>query len=253
LRPAPEDIAILERAVWRWHMAQSSSSVSALLLGVTAEIASLRWPRAVRLIAADHSLAMIRGLWPGAALGFPALCAEWDALPLGDASQDLVAGDGCLSTLIYPGGYESVVRELGRVVRAGGMLALRFFTRPAISEPLDAAFADLRAGRIGNFHVFKWRLAMALHGTLEQGVRLADIWNAWHAQVPDPGALSAQLGWPLPAVLTIDVYREVATRYTFPTLAEVRAVLSGAFAEVECTVPRYELGERCPTVIFARR
>ena len=50
-------------------------------------------------------------------------------------------------------------------------------------------------------------------------------------------------------VNTIHNYREVATRYSFPTLAEARA-LAGDFEIVATHVPAYELGERCPTLIM---
>jgi hypothetical protein len=253
LRPVPEDIAVLERAVARKHAARALTTTSALLLGVTAEIAAMNWPPGARLIAVDHSLGMIEGLWRGDVTGYPALCAEWTRLPLADASQDVIVGDGCFSTLLYPRGYEAMVRELRRVLNGAGMLALRFYVRPEMGELLEAVFDDLKAGCIGNFHVFKWRLAMALHGTLEQGVKLADIWQAWHEHVPDRDALAASLGWRIEVARTIDVYRDVATRYTFPTLAEVRTALSPAFVEADCVVPHYELGERCPTLIFARR
>jgi hypothetical protein len=98
--------------------------------------------------------------------------------------------------------------------------------------------------------VFKWRLAMALHGGLEEGVRLADIWDAWHAAVPRPDELARRLGWPLPEILTMDDFRNVQARYTFPTLAEVRAFAAARFEERGCHFPEYELGERCPTLVL---
>jgi hypothetical protein len=52
-----------------------------------------------------------------------------------------------------------------------------FFLRPEKGEKTDSVFDELRAGRIGNFHIFKWRLAMSMHGAIEDGVRLGDIWD----------------------------------------------------------------------------
>jgi hypothetical protein len=118
---------------------------------------------------------------------------------------------------------------------------------------VDIVVDDLMHGHIGNFHVFKWRLAMALHGSLEEGVRLADIWDTWRAVVPEPEALTARLGWSREIMSTIDNYRDVKSRYTFPTLTEVRAAMSAAFIEVESFFPRYELGDRCPTLVFLPR
>ncbi|HTM23481.1 MAG TPA: class I SAM-dependent methyltransferase [Kofleriaceae bacterium] len=245
LRPSPADLAVFSAAV-------HTPAPRALLLGVTPEIATMAWPPGTALLAVDHSPAMIRRVWPGRRAGAAVVCASWTALPTADASFDLVIGDGCFTPLPYPEVQRQVLAAVHRVLRAGARFVGRFFVRPEHPEPLAAVVDDLRRGAIGNFHVFKWRLAMALHGDLDQGVRLADVWTAWRAAVPDPAALAAARGWPPPVVATIDAYREVTTRYTFPTLTELRAQLTAAaFTELACHVPAYELGDRCPTLICA--
>ena len=45
-----------------------------------------------------------------------------------------------------------------------GLFAVRTLIRPDEPEPVAVVLDNLRAGRIGNFHVFKWRLNMARHG-----------------------------------------------------------------------------------------
>ena len=130
------------------------------------------------------------------------------------------------------------------------MLSVRFYVRPERPEAPGRIFDDLEQGRIGSFHVFKWRLAMALHRGLEEGARVADVWKAWSERVPDAGALARRTGWPMEVIRTMDAYRDVPATYTFPTLEEARATLSGAFDEIDCRFPTYELGERCPTLSF---
>ena len=127
---------------------------------------------------------------------------------------------------------------------------MRYFTRPEKSESLAQVFDDLFAARIGNFHVFKWRLAMALHGPVEQGVAVGDIWEAFTDAVSDRDALAAQLGWTRASIDTIDAYREVRTPYIFPTLTEIKAASAPYFGELSMDVPYYELGERCPLVCY---
>jgi hypothetical protein len=126
---------------------------------------------------------------------------------------------------------------------------MRYFVRPERSETQGAVVDDLWQGRIGNFHIFKWRLAMALHGSLEEGVRLGDIWSAWHEAVPDPARLAARLGWRKEVINTISNYRDVDTCYSFPTLEEARALV-GDFEIVSTRIPDYELGQRCPTLVM---
>lgn len=251
LRPTAQDVALLERLLRDWWAGRDTGAPQALLLGVTPEIASMDWPAGTRLLAVDRCQGMIAGVWQAPALAQAEVqCADWLDLPLPDHSRDLAVGDGCFTLLPYPDGYQALFGSLRRVLRDDGLLVMRFFVRPPQAESGDRVFDDLLAGRIGNFHVFKWRLAMALHGSSEQGIRLADIWDAWHDAGIDTAALAARLGWMPESIATIDVYRDVQTRYTFPTLDEVRAIAADCFAEQSCHVGDYELAERCPTLTF---
>jgi hypothetical protein len=108
-------------------------------------------------------------------------------------------------------------------------------------------FDDLLSGRIGNFHVFKWRLAMALHGSLAEGVVVGAIWEEWHRRKIPAADLSRALGWPVAAINTIDSYRGSDMHYTFPTLEEVSGIAGEYLDEEARYFMTYELGERCPT------
>ena len=212
----------------------------------------MRWPAGTRVLAVDQSRAMIGAVWPGARLGFSAACARWTELPLSAASRDIAIGDGCFSSL-SGAAYGAMTRSVRRVLRPAGLFVMRFFNRPEESESATRVFADLSEGRIGSFFAFKWRLAMALHGALAEGVRLGDIWDAWHAAIPEPDRLASRLGWPLEKLSMMDAYRESDVRFTFPTLAEARAALRPEFDEIACRFGGYELGERCPTLVLRPR
>ncbi len=254
LRPCAEDIHFMEQAVNGYCVSVECVLPRAILLGVTPEIARMQWPPATQLLAVDNNEDVIAHVWPGnPALDAKAVCGDWTKLPVDDASCDVVVGDGCFITLQYPEGYAAVISEIRRVLKPGRMFAIRVFIRPDAPESLTAVFKDLRAGRIGSFHAFKWRLAMALHTDLRQGVRLADIWNAWNKEVPEPDVLARTLNWPIETIGTIDAYRGLDTPYTYPTMSEFRHALSAQFSETVCFHPRYELGQRCPTFWFTAR
>lgn len=245
LRPGVADIAVLEAAI-ALAAAERPSGVRALLLGVTPEIAACRWPARTELLAVDSSLAMVRAVWPGSGrCAAAAVVGDWQALPLSDASREIVAADGCFVVLPYPSGYDGVLAAVHRVLRPGGLFAIRWFLQAAAPETTGAVIDDLRGGRIGNFHVFKWRLAMSLQPDLRTGVRLADVWSAWHAAVPDPARLCRALGWAAAEVGTIDAYRDARARYSFPSIDEARMAFAPYFDELRMHVPDYELGERC--------
>jgi len=251
LRPSADDEVLLSRVVETWPRNRAHT---VLLLGVTPEVAHAPWPSRTRLVAIDHSFAMIKAIWAGAATNPAfAVCADWRSLPVAKGACDLIVGDGSLNVFARGAEHHALARALREAIAPDGRLVLRLFVRPDRAEPVETVIADLVAGRIRSFHAFKWRLAMAVHGDHGDGVRLADIWRAWHDAVPDPAALADRLGWSRDVVGTIDAYRDSPTRYTFPTHAEIAAALAPLFKEIERLVPPYEIGDRCPSFIFAPR
>jgi hypothetical protein len=226
---------------------------SALLLGVTPEIAEMNWPSPCQLVAVDKSEGMVSGVWPGDTPTRRATVGDWLELELAEAPFDLAVGDGVFSILDFPQGYARLAAALAGVVKSGGLLSLRLFCRPQPSEALTQVFGDLFSGAIGNFHIFKWRLAMALQGDATRGVRLADIWSAFREHARGVTEVAERCGWPEPVVGTIEGYRDVEDRYTFSTEREVVDSLAGGFEHIETWRPSYELGERCPHLTFRRR
>jgi SAM-dependent methyltransferase len=222
-------------------------------MGVTPELCSLPTGERSRVIAVDRSVEMIRSVWPGRLRPRDeVLCADWRWLPIEAETIDLVLSDGCLSTLSYPSGYSDVCAELHRVLRDGGRCVVRCFVQPDRPERADDVLAGLADGRAGGFHAFKWRLAMALQPDAETGVVLADVWDAFHDADGDLDAVSLRCGWPIAEVRTIDAYRSLEARYSFPRLGDLRALFVDAgFSVLEVSRGSYELGDRCPTVVLA--
>lgn len=243
LRPSAADVAIMQGVV------AAAGVRRGLILGVTPELVTLRWPAGTAVVAIERAREVIDSIFPAGAPGATALQADWRALPCAAGALDVVLGDGSLSNLRFPDGYRALAAELRRVLAPGGQVALRLFAAPARREPLAAVAADLHAGRIGSINALKWRLAMAVQPD-DHNLPVGEILRAFDAVVPDRAALTARLGWARALLDSVDVYRGSALVYSFPTLAEVRAALAPALEEVACRVPDYELGDRCPTLVL---
>lgn len=242
MRPAGEDLDIVTQA-----LAGQQHVKNALVLGVTPDYAGLAWPAGTQLFALDRTFPMIGLVWPRAA--GPVACGDWQKMPLARASIDVALGDGCATTLAYPEGCRAFFAELRRVLSPSGLLVLRCFVRPDEPEAPAAVFEALRAKRIGSFHYFKWRLVTSLQASPEEGVRLGAVWERWKQEVPDAEALAREQGWPADLVQGIDAYRDVAARYSFPTLDEMKRVLAPGFRLRACRFAGYELAERFPTLL----
>jgi hypothetical protein len=239
-------------AIDEWRRRAGGGDPTILLLGVTPELCGIDAPVG-RVIATDRSLDMIRGVWPGRVrTRDAALAADWRALPIAAGSIDVALADGCLTNLPFPSGYAAVGSELRRTLAEGGLWIVRCFVQTQSPESVADVLSDLSTGRVGGFHAFKWRLAMALQADPRAGVVLGDVWNALSAAEPDLDALAGRCGWTIESVRTIDAYRGLATRYSFPSLAEMRAAIADAgFSILDVVTPGYELGDRCPTIVAA--
>jgi hypothetical protein len=125
---------------------------------------------------------------------------------------------------------------------------LRDYVQNKFGDKLKAVNESFR--KDGPCYIFKFRLAMALQGDAAEGISVGDVWESWHAQGHDADELAAQLNWQPEILQTIDAYRGMAARYTFPTLDEVESVLSPWFERVEQYQHDYEFGENCPTLVL---
>ena len=247
LRPCPEDISVMEEQVAQWVDSASADECNVLLCGVTPEIVNMKWPAGTRLWAVEISRAMIEEVWPDSGPETrQAFQAEWTRLPFRPESFDIVIGDGCLTSLIHPQQQMLFLESIKGVLRSNGLMIMRFFVQKSVPEPPAAVFSDLKDGRVGSFHAFKWRLAMALQETSGEGVRVDKIWRSWdEAGLPTP--------WTAQDVDTIKTYRGSDHRLTFTNLSEIRDLFSPLFLERFCSVPEYELGERCPILVHSPR
>jgi SAM-dependent methyltransferase len=245
LRPHTDDIAIVRD----WLDTTTAPGARGALLGVTPELAQATAHRAI--VAIDRERAMIDLLQR--AIPFEsarAIQGDWLALPLAARSLAFALGDGSFNLLRYPRDYHALFGELRRVMCEDAALIVRVFARPDAEETCAAVLAAAFAGRIGNFHAFKWRFAMALVArNRHPDIGVADIHREFDAWVPDRDALALGAGWTRAAIDTIDVYRGSDAVYSFPTLEEWRVVAARHGRELACAHGRYELAERCPLLL----
>jgi len=254
LLPTRADIAYMEGAVAARAARHPARPMGAVLLGVTPQIAAMRWPPGASLLAVDNSFPMVQAVWPRNLPGSRvAVCADWSALPLSDSSCDVVIGDGSFSCVRYPHGLRAVAAEARRILRAGGRLMVRSFIRPAVQQRPQDVLVDLLRGVIPSFHGFKLRLLMALQESTERGVAVDAVYRFWASQRIDEAALVAQTGWDAKAVRTMELYCGKDTVHSFPTLVELRSVLAEFFAETAISTPSQTVGGCCPIWIAASR
>jgi SAM-dependent methyltransferase len=253
LRPGAQDVSIVADVIARWSR-DHGTPPRALICGVTPELYRLPWPAGARVRAIDRARPMIDAVWPGPR--GDVVCADWTAMPLANGSADVVLCDGGVHLVPFGAPRDAFARELARVVAPRGLFVARLFVPPARRESSDAVLRDLLDAKIASLNVLKLRLGMALQTSVAEGVQLSRVWDALHAVAPDHGQFAARLGWTVDHLRAIDTYRDCPARYHFQSVDDVRDLLfegtGGRFALASVSVPTYDLGDRCPTVVFRR-
>lgn len=252
IRPHPADVRLFETCV----EACRRGPLAGLLLGVTPELASMRWPERSRFVSVDRSIEAVRRIWTRGHALVPAsvVLAEWERMPLADGSVDVVVGDGCLTALGPAPAQIVVLRELMRVLKPGGRFIQRLFAAPEVREDPAVVLEDVRQQRIGVFDAFKWRLLMATPAGADQAVRVGDAYEIWAGSGIDPGWLARVTGWPRAHIDTFEHFRNSDARLGFAPVSQVLALLEPFFDLVEVVSPKgYELAEQCPIIVMERR
>jgi len=252
--PSREDVIWYEARAGENAMSLAGRPLQALLLGVTPAIAAMRWPDSTLLTAVDWSQGMIRHVWPRQSVPAHAraVCADWRQLPIATGSIDLVVGDGCYSVLRLADA-ALLNREVHRALRPDGLYCQRCFRQPERPISIPQLFDQLFAGRMRNLDLFRWLLAMAVHGTSTDGVDLRHVWQVWYEHVPDPAAMRERFGWADEALANFKFWQENGGRFSFPSQAELRELAEPCFELIASETPRYEMGECFPRLVMRAR
>ncbi len=253
LRPSREHVCLMEDTVSRHAAECRGRDLRALLLGVTPDVVRMNWPRGTSLVAVDSSWDMVRELWPGDVPGLRrVVCGDWLSLPLPNGSCDVVLGDGSVLCLSWPDGLGALGAELRPRLSEGAIVVLRCYIQPAAQERPDQVFDDVFRGAIPTFDLMRLRLAMAMQPNARTGVAVADVYELWRRRT-DGRSMPRIPGWEPRILEAIEYYNGADTVYTFPTLAEFRAVMLDLYDEVSVTYLSGPGGELCPMLVLKPR
>lgn len=253
LTPALEDIAWYEAKIADCARSVGGRPLRAILLGVTPGIAAMRWPKGTRLLAVDWAQGMVEHVWPRA--GFPehadVVRADWRELPLAEGSVDLVVGDGCYSAMSSLAHARRLNQEMQRVLRPGGWYCLRSFCRSEQAPSIEAFFTELEAGSVQNLDLFRWRLAIAVHGDSRDGVVLGKVWQVWRDHIGR--VRSDPRRWSEHQRINMARWEGVEARFLFPSAGELRGLAEPGFDLLAYELPSYECAEHFPRLLMRAR
>lgn len=250
LKPAPEDVALFQAGVDA--AARQAGTLRALILGVTVELARLRWPEGTELDAVDRSASMIANVWPGAPER--AHQASWTDLPFAAGSRDLVLCDGGLAMIDPPGLLGDLAVELARVMAPGARFVTRLYTPGRREDTVEDVLTSMDRGEVPSLNALKLQLWAAMQRDAATGVRPRDVRQILLDHAGSWSAMAKATGWPLDHVAALDAHRDSTAVYHLVDADEVAAVFegTGAFTRVSVEEPAYALGDCCPVVTFVR-
>lgn len=254
LVPCREDIDMYEHAIAAYSESPQPRGIDALMLGVTPALALMRWPPRTRITAVENSPAVIRALWPGDIPDVRKVkCANWFAALHGRKSCDIVVGDGSLAACRFPFEVRALSHSIRELLTDKGILVVRSYVRPPVPEAVEDVFRALLGGAAMSVDCFKLRLWLAMQQSATEGVAVREAAEILEDYRLDPKTMEERLGWTEAAIEPFTTWRTSNSIYTFPTLSELREVLSKVFDEVSISFPRYELGSCCPMLVMRPR
>lgn len=247
LRPSPDEVDLLRRTATELSMDRRR----VLVLGATRELGAASWPDGTSLLAIDRSAPMLGRLWSGPAS--TAALGDWRALPVADASVDLVACDGGWHLLDRPAGQEHLAAEVGRVVAPGGRVTVRLFEPAPGTVSSDDVLALLEAGEVVDANHLKVLLWMVVRDRRDR-VAVVDAWQALVAAFPDLDGLADRLGWPRPTLRAFEAYGGSTDRYDLLDGQELdRQLEAQGLVRVACYAgPMLTPGLSFPTIVYER-
>lgn len=218
-----------------------------LMLGVTLGLAEV----GSDLTAFDRSETLIRTRWPGDTPTRRALVGDWLAPPFAPSAFATCVGDGVFNSLAYPEQGTALLKSVATILRSGGLFVCRVFTMPDDGETVDSVIRSTWRREINRFQSFKFRLAMAVaHEHGNPNIPVQAVHQAFEASFADRDRLAAATGWDRQEIDSIDVYRDSAVSYSFPTRRQCEAMFPKEFVNVRfVALPNYEMAERYPLVV----
>lgn len=243
LRPNHEDIAILKHYIESLDLQSKKSKC--LLLGVTPEIVHLLQKLHMDFYAVDFSAEMVLTLRDNH-LSSQYIIGDWLNMPFINASFDLIIGDGCFTAVGNSNNIKKLLNESFRLLKKNGVLINRWFTAPDTQENIQ----DVLNTPENNFHAFKWRMAMSLQYNFTQGVVLDALWKIFEE---NKNELLNKKKWQHLEFSTIDSYKSIFTSYAFPSIAELRNLVSDNFDIDDIKHASYHLHERCPIILLKKK
>ena len=219
-----------------------------LLLGVTRAYAKL----GSDLTAVDWCEEQIARVWIGDRPDRRAVFADWREMDVGRERFTAAVGDGSLSTLAWPHDYRRTLERVAWSLVPEGLLVVRCFVAPDITEPVEQVAADAFAGGVASFFAARWRIAMALAGS--GNVRVTAIHEAFERVFPDRGALAAATGWNPETIDIIDAYRKSDLIFSFLNRRDLLNIVAERFDDARLVSSGdYPMAERYPLLVAERR
>ncbi len=247
LRPSKNDLIHFERAVVD-RIETLKGPMRTLILGVTPELAALKWPAGTILKALDGSPEMLKAIWKGATE--EAICGSWTAMPLENASLDMLVCDGGIGLVHYPQEQLALFSEVKRILVPDGIFTFRLFAPGCHAETIEQIASDLEAGAIPSLDALKFRLWGALQATAKTGVRPVDVVKSIELVAGSLERLVNHFGWPAQHVATLEFHRTSQAVYCLSGVDEVRLLIATlpGLEVVRVDIPQHDFGDRCPVI-----
>jgi hypothetical protein len=179
--------------------------------------------------------------------------ANWLDMDAAFGRYSAVIGDCSINVLQSSAEIDVLLGIVHERLASNGIFACRVFERPDEAITENDLHRVIDEGVHGNFHAFKWQIAMSLAGEFGARVKAIDILARFNRLFPDRQNIAELTGWNIEVINTIDVYEHSGLVVCFPNRQEFDDYFSAHFEQFEWkSCGTYDLAERCPIVVARR-
>jgi len=235
--PSADDLRLYNKYAEFLRRSQAESGKPGLLLGCTPLIADWCRENGLRVAVMDYCEPLARSLGDRE---LEIIVDDWLSTSYAGASFSWAAGDGIVNAVGSGRDSIGLFRQIHRLLLPGSLLILRNLLRPVPTPSTREIFEKYAAGGIRSLNALQHQISSSLQPSFMEGILTRETYRV----------ISENRVVPPEQLASLDYYNLEGACLCYPTLAELQALASADFEQLDMDYGDYEMSALTPTLVY---